>query len=78
MEKEIKKRVNDILQQRRKLLVLKLMSQEKNISKACKEFEIPRSTYYEWKSRYKKYGDKGFRRIKDDRFNKIPIKSIFY
>lgn len=67
MEKEVKKRVNDILQQRRKLLVLKLMSHEKNISKACKEFEIPRSTYYEWKSRHKKHGDKGFLRIKEDR-----------
>lgn len=43
------------------------MSEEKNISKACKEFEIPRSTYYEWKSRHKKYGDKGFLRIKEDK-----------
>jgi transposase InsO family protein len=43
------------------------MSQEKNIFKACKEFDLPRSTYYEWKSRHKKYGDKGFLRIKEEK-----------
>ena len=43
------------------------MSYEKNISKGCEEYEIPRSTYYEWKSRHLKYGDKGFLRIKEDR-----------
>ena len=67
MEKEINRRVNDILQQRRKLRLLKLMSYEKNISKACEEYEIPRSTYYEWKSRHSKYGDNAFLRIKEDR-----------
>lgn len=67
MEKEINKRVNDILQQRRKLRLLKLMSYEKNVSKGCEEYEIPRSTYYEWKSRHRKCGDKGFLRNKDDK-----------
>ena len=75
MKKEIKKRVKDILQQRRKLLILNLMSQEKNVSKACKEFEIPRSTYYDWKSRHKKYGDKGFLRTKENKEYQPMIRS---
>lgn len=81
MEKEVKRRVEDILQQRRNLIVLQLASKSSNVYKFCTEMEIPRSTFYEWKSRYNKSGAKGLLRIKpqkeytprveDDVVNKI-------
>ena len=46
------------LQIRFKLVVLELAS-ELGVSKICKEFNVPRSTFYRWKKRYDREGRAG-------------------
>jgi len=49
-------------QQRRHLF--DLVEETKNISKACRDAKVSRSTYYRWKPRYEKYGIEGLREPK--------------
>ena len=63
MEKEIKACVNDILQQRHKLFILELALHSGNVSNVCRTYSIPRSTFYDWKSRYDKFGSQVLLRI---------------
>ena len=44
---------------RRKLRALNYAARVKNISKVCRHFGISRQTFYIWKSRYEKDGDRG-------------------
>ncbi|MEN8251677.1 MAG: IS481 family transposase [Bacteroidota bacterium] len=48
--------VKDELALRRKLLILKFIETHGNVSKECKEFDIPRSSYYNWKKKYESGG----------------------
>ena len=50
MNQEIK----DILNQRRKLTVIKYVEIVGNVTKACQELGIARSSFYEWKRAYTK------------------------
>ncbi len=43
--------IKDELNLRRKLLILKFIDSKSNVSKKCKEFGIPRSSFYEWKKK---------------------------
>lgn len=45
MDKEIK----DVLAVRRKMVILEYARLCGNVAKACREFEIPRSSFYKWK-----------------------------
>ena len=41
-----------------------LVEETNNISKACRDAKVSRSTYYRWKPRYEKYGIEGLREPK--------------
>ena len=56
--------VKDILNQRRKLMVLEFDKAIGSATKACQEFSIPRSPFYDWKKAYDKEGKAGLLRKK--------------
>ena len=56
--------VKDILNQRRKLLVLEFAKAIGSATKACQEFDIPRSSFYDWKKAYDQEGKAGLLRKK--------------
>lgn len=51
------------LRVRLKLAVLEL-AQYVSVTKACQEFEVPRSSFYRWKQKYEKAGRSGLRRAR--------------
>ena len=56
--------VNDILNQRRKLMVLEYAKLCGSATNACKEFNVPSSSFYDWKKAYDKEGKAGLLRKK--------------
>lgn len=56
--------VKDELDLRRKIKILKFIEMFGNVSKECKEFWIPRSSYYIWKKKYETGGEAELRRKK--------------
>jgi len=60
MEKEVK----EILKIRFKVMVLEFASEIGNVTKACREFDVSRSTFYGWKNAYDKEGKAGLARKK--------------
>ncbi len=62
----MKQEVKDEIDLRRKLVVLEFIGVSRNISKECKEFDIPRSSFYSWKKKYDSGGIEELRR-------KMPI-----
>jgi len=56
--------VKDILNHRRKLTVLEYARLCGSNTKACQEFNLPRSTFYDWKIAFEKEGKAGFLRKK--------------
>ena len=56
--------VKDELDLRGKLLILKLISSKRNVSKECKEFGIAKSSFYVWKKKYESGGIEELRRKK--------------
>ena len=56
--------VNDILNQRKKIFILEYAKAIGNATKACKEYNIPRSSFYDWKKAYDKEGEAGLLRKK--------------
>jgi len=55
------KEAREELRVRLKLVVLELAI-DLGITKACREFEVPRSSYYRWKQKYEKAGQPGLYR----------------
>ena len=55
------KEAREELRVRLKLVVLELANQL-GVTKACREFEVPRSSYYRWKQKYEKAGQSGLYR----------------
>jgi transposase len=51
------------LKERLELIVLEL-AEYIGVEKACKEFEIPRSTFYRWKQKFEQQGPDGLYRKK--------------
>ena len=51
--------VNDTLNQRRKLFDLEHAKAAGNAAHACREFDVSRSSYYDWKKSYDKGGQSG-------------------
>src|SRR5689334_1690520 len=49
------------LRVRLKLVVLEF-AQDWGVTKACREFEVPRSSFYRWKQKYEKAGRAGLYR----------------
>ena len=64
MEKLVQRLVRDELKYRKKLLVLEYARGIGNNAEACRDFNIPDSSFYEWKKAYKKEGKAGLRRKK--------------
>ena len=56
--------VKDILNQQRKLMVLEFAKAIGSATKACQEFSIPRSSFYDWKKAYDQEGKAGLLRKK--------------
>ena len=54
------KEVKDILNQRRKLFILEYAKALGSVTKACQEFGIPRSSFYDWEKAYDTEGQSGF------------------
>jgi transposase len=48
--------VKEELRVRRLQVVLNIAAEGGCVRKLCKEFDIPKSTYYYWKKRYEEYG----------------------
>ena len=57
------KEASDELSVRFKVMVLELAKID-SITKICKEFNVPRSTFYRWKNRYEQEGLSGLYRKK--------------
>ena len=55
------KEAEEELKVRLKLVVLEF-ADRLNVTKACKEFNVPRSTFYEWKKSYDQEGQLGLYR----------------
>jgi len=60
----MQKKVNEILKIRFKWIVLEFAREIGSVTKACREFDVPRSTFYEWKKAYDKEGKAGLARKK--------------
>ena len=60
MQKEVK----EVLKIRFKFIVLEFAREIGSVTKACREFEVPRSTFYEWKKAFDKEGKAGLARKK--------------
>ena len=58
------KEVKDILYQRRKLMVLDYAKAIGNAAEACRDFDVPHSSFYVWKKAYDKEGKAGLLRKK--------------
>ena len=59
----IEKRAQELINLRRKLFVIEWIEKfPGNVRKELKEFGIPKSTYYDWKKRYRLEGKKGLER----------------
>jgi transposase InsO family protein len=48
--------VRDILEARRRFIVLEFAEKSGNVAKECREFEVPRSSFYRWKKAYEAGG----------------------
>ena len=64
MDKLVRKLVREELRFRRKLIILEYAREIGNDSKACREFNVSRSTFYYWKKAFKEGGKDGLRRKK--------------
>ncbi len=76
IEQKIEKKARELIQVKNRLLIIKHISKSRHSVKfECKEYGIPRSSYYEWKKRYELEGEKGLKRKKPIAHNhpkKIP------
>ncbi len=64
MKEEVRKAVREELKLRRKLLVLNYARECGNAAKACREFNVPNTSFYEWKKAYELNGRAGLVRKK--------------
>jgi len=46
------KEVKEELRIRKKMMVLEFAERIGNVVKACREFEVPKSSFYEWKKKF--------------------------
>ena len=52
----------DVMAARRKRIVLEYAEGVGSVTKACREFEVPRSSFYRWKAAFGLEGTKGLRK----------------
>ena len=52
----------DVMSARRKRIVLEYAEGVGSVTKACREFEVPRSSFYRWKAAFALEGVKGLRK----------------
>lgn len=80
IEHEIEKRAREIIKVKRRLFVIRSISDsKKSVIQECDEFGVPRSSFYEWRKRYELEGEDGLKRKKPiaiNHPNKIPQKVI--
>ena len=62
MKEEVRKAVQEELRIRRKLWILDYALMCGNTSEACREFSVPRSSFYEWEKAYELNGRQGLAR----------------
>jgi transposase InsO family protein/transposase-like protein len=78
------KEIQAYLKHQKKLVILQYAKEFKSISKALKEFKVPKSTYYKWKKAFDKDGTSGLLRkhpiaynhpskIKEDVIDKVLL-----
>lgn len=75
MSRELK----DLLDLRRKLIILELGEQSGKVSRICREFEVPRSSYYRWEKAFQKDGEAGLikkKPIPKHHPNQIPQETV--
>jgi len=65
LSEEVKKEIEEEFRARLMLLVIEL-AKELGVTKVCKEYDVPRSTFYRWRKRYEEEGLAGLS-------NKKPI-----
>jgi len=58
------KEVEDILNQRRKLMILEYAKAIGSVTQTCQDLGIARSSFYEWKNAFKREGKAGLLRKK--------------
>ena len=58
------KEIKEELAIRRKMVVLECAREFGNVTKACREFEVPRSSFYKWKEAFDAEGKTGLARKK--------------
>ena len=64
MTEEVRKAVREELRIRRKLWILNYARGIGNAAEACREFDVPSSSFYEWKRAYELNGTQGLARKK--------------
>ena len=73
------KEIEKYLRWKFKLRALKFVRDHGSINAACEIFEISRTTYFNWKRKYDKYGEEGLLRKKRDSqtyWNKIDKTTV--
>ena len=79
MEELVHRLVRDELRYRKKLMVLEYAQDIGSNAQACRDFNIPDSSFYEWKKAYEKGGKAGLRRKRPVAYShpkKIPIQVV--
>ena len=72
------KEAEEELRVRLKLIVLEF-ADHLGVTKACREFDVPRSSYYRWKQKYEKVGQSGLYRerpIAYRRPHRMPLEVV--
>ena len=54
--------IRDALRAQRRYMVLECAKASRNVAKECREFEVPRSSFYRWRKAYEAEGWAGLLR----------------
>jgi transposase len=68
-DKEVNKKVKEVLRIRSIVTIIEFISKRKNVRSQCRDFGIPKSTYYLWKKKYDLEGKEGLKRKKPIPYN---------
>jgi transposase InsO family protein len=70
VEKEIEKSANEVIAAKRKANLIEYITKSRHsVFQECKDFKIPRSTFYEWKKKYELHGNAGLVRKRPIAYN---------
>jgi transposase len=63
-DKEVNRKVKEELRIRSIVTIIEFISKSRNVRSQCRDFGIPKSTYYLWKKKYDLEGKEGLKRKK--------------